>query len=102
MTIQPFVFDFIFYAVVFGAGLDLTISGYKVLKENTNALEKPKLLGLFIIKTMHISDTSQIQNRLTLMMFKLKNMARYTFLAGVLLLIASLIMILGILVRALS
>jgi hypothetical protein len=45
IIIGPQVFDFLFYLIVFCAGLDLTWSGYRIIKDKTHKLMKPKLLG---------------------------------------------------------
>lgn len=97
MRIQPFVFDLLFYFAILLAGLDFTVSGFLVLRENSKPLKKPKLLGLQIIRVMQISDTPQKKNSLTFLMFNLRHMGIYTFVAGILIITASLIMVFDIL-----
>ncbi len=97
MIIRPFIFELLFYLAIFLGGLDFALSGFQVLRESPSSLEKPRLLGLLIIKVMHVSDTSQKHNRLFLLMFSTKTMGVYTFLSGVLLILSSLLLIFNVL-----
>jgi hypothetical protein len=80
MIIRPSVFELLFYFAILLGGLDFALSGFQVLRENTRPLGRPRLLGLLIIRAMHVSDASQKHNRLFLLMFSPKTMGAYTFL----------------------
>jgi hypothetical protein len=73
--------------------VDFLLSGFLVLRKNARALEKPKLLGLWLIKITHASNSSTKENRLYFFFFGLRNMGWYTFFAGILLVIGSLLML---------
>jgi hypothetical protein len=65
--------------------------------KNAQALEKPFLLGLLLIKFTHPSNLSQNKSELYILLFGLRNMGWYTMLAGVLIVTGSILMIFSIL-----
>ena len=98
LIISPAVFDFLLYMMTFLFGVDFTLSGFLVLKSGTKYLEKPKLLGLIIIKLRNKAyEKSQKPGRLLTGMYSLKYMKFYTFISGIVLLIGSTIRILDVL-----
>ncbi len=91
MTIEPFVFYVLFYLLVFLVGCDFSLSGFLVLQKNIDSLEKPRLLGLLIIKVMQASRNTNKRDELSV--FSPKVMGIYTLIAGILLIVASMLMV---------
>ncbi len=100
VTISPPVFDLLFYTVVFLFGLDFSISGFLVLRENSANLKRPRLVGLWIIRRMNSLYGSTNRSQLFSLIYSTRNMAIQTLFAGILVIIGSLIMIVDIGVRS--
>ncbi len=96
MIISPPIFNLLFYAVIFLFGLDFSISGFLVLRENSANFKKPRLVGLWIIRRMSAVYGSTNRSKLFSLIYSTRNMAFQGLFAGVLLIIGSLIMIVEI------
>ncbi len=57
--IEPKIFNFLFFLIIFIIGLDYTWSGYLVIKNKTNEINKRRLLGLWVIRRFHIPDNKK-------------------------------------------
>jgi hypothetical protein len=95
MTIQPAAFEAFFYILVILLSLDFVSSSIQVLKGGTQALEKPRLIGLRIIKIISIIDSGG-RNRFSYLPFGPRGMAIITMASGILMTVAGLIMLLHI------
>jgi hypothetical protein len=93
VIIPTIVFDIVFYFVILLLGVDFLLSGLLVLRKNARALEKPKLLGLWLIKITYASNSSTRGNRLYFFFLGLRNMGWYTLFAGIFSVISSLLML---------
>jgi len=94
MTISPVGFEIFFYLCILGIGIDFMISGIMVLKENSKPLEKPRLIGLLIIKIMHLPESKNNRKNLSWLMYDMKNMGKYCFIGGVLTTLSSILILL--------
>jgi hypothetical protein len=99
VIISPPIFDLLFYVVIFLFGLDFSISGFLVLRENSANFKKPRLIGLWIIRRMSALYSSTNSSKLFAFIYSTRNMAIQALFSGVLLIIGSLIMIVDIGVR---
>jgi len=100
MTIQPIFFDLLFAVIVFGIGIDFTISGMLIRREYTKHLEKPKLLGLLILRlNQSFFDRMRKQNQIFQFIYSIQCITFFTLSSGILLSVGSLIQIIDILFR---
>src|SRR5687768_6025081 len=103
MTIQTYILDLLFYIVVLLAGVDITLSGWLALRRGIIVLQRPKLLGLLILRIMNkIYDTSPAPNRYFELLYSFKYLRVYTFISGLLIMMSSLIMLLIIALQLFS
>ena len=94
MIITPHVVNTLFYLVILLGGLDFILSGLKVLtRKNTELPKKTWLLGLRIIRTMQVHKAVGKHTNLFTLMFSPKVMGIYTLASGVLLVVASILML---------
>lgn len=98
MTIQPTVFNLLFYVVVLIAGLDFTLSGWFALRNGEVVLESHKLLGVRILRSLNnLYENSLHSKRIYELMYSFRYMRVYTFISGILLVFIGLALILDIL-----
>lgn len=97
MIIQPYVFDLLFSAAFLILGLDFAISGLFAIYKGNGSIERPKLLGLRIIKFYHGKVELQKRNRLVGSFYSLKMMGWYALVSGVIWVILGLLIVLNLL-----
>ena len=87
-------FNFLFFLFIFFIGLDFAWSGYLVIKTRTREVEKRKLLGLWAIQRLQIT-ANKIKGFQTSMdfIYSYKNMGFISFVAGILIIFSSGIML---------
>lgn len=96
--IGPETFNFLFFLFILIIGLDYTWSGYLVIRNRTQDIEKRKLLGLWIIQRFHITanKTKSFKTYVNFV-YNYKNMGIMTFVGGLLIIFSSGIMLIEIL-----
>ena len=87
------LFDLLFSTVVFLFGLDFSISGFLVLRENATDFKKPRLIGLWIIRRMSALHTIKDRPQWFSLIYSTRSVAMQGLVAGVLLIFGSLVMI---------
>ena len=101
--IEPEIFIFLFFLFTFIIGLDYTWSGYLVIRNRTDEVSKRKLLGLWVIRRLHIPDNKKGDTNTYLhFIYNFKNMGFMTFAGGILITFGSAIIILDLLFRKLT
>jgi len=94
MIIQPYIFDLLFYTIVLLAGMDFTLSGWLALRKGITVLEKPKLLGLLILRTMDkLYEDSHGANGFFKLIYSFTYMRVNIFISGVLIIVMGLSLI---------
>jgi hypothetical protein len=82
--------DYLLFLMLFISGMDFTISGYTIIKRGAVALSKPRLLGLWLFKRMHVPDDMSYKvDKYTRTFFSLRTMGYYGLIGGLLYLIGS-------------
>jgi len=100
MTIIPaHTFELLFYIIVFLFGLDYTISGILVFRDENKNFKKPKLLGIWIIHKLSSLYGSTNQPKLFSAIYSIKSMALQSLAAGLLIIVGSLVMIIDLSIR---
>lgn len=98
VIIKPYVFDLLAYLISLGLGLDLAITGVRLLTSQKGAHIKPNLLGLRVIYWVQSAmDKWKGDNKFVRLFYDTRTMALYFLVGGVLLVIAGLIMIFEVL-----
>jgi len=95
MIVQPYVFDLLFSVVFLILGLDFAISGLFAINKGNGSIERPKLLGLRIIKFYHGKIGWQKQNKLVGLFYSLKTMGWYALVSGVIYVTLGLLIVLN-------
>ena len=100
MTIQPAFFNLLFCVIGLGIGIDFTISGMLILRDYAKHLEKPRLVGLLILRlNQGFFDRMRKQNQIFRFIYSIQGITFFTLSSGILLSIGSLIQIIDILLR---
>jgi hypothetical protein len=98
MIIGPHIFDLLFYSIVLVAGIDFVLSGWLALSRGIEILQRPRLLGLLLLRIFHrVYESYNKSNRLLQRMYSFNYMRFYIFLSGVLIIISSILLIFSIL-----
>ena len=97
------IFNVLFFLFIFIIGLDYTWSGYLVIRNRTDEVEKRKLLGLWVIRRLHVPNNKKDStNAYMNFIYDFRNMGFMAFASGVLIIFGSAIMILDLLFRKLT
>lgn len=97
MIITPTCFYLLLYMAILGVGIDFMISGIMVFKKFSESLEKPKLLGLRILRLNQVFfERMRRQNKIYQYVYSEWSIKFLTLLSGVLIIIGSLIQIFDI------
>jgi hypothetical protein len=94
VLIGPKTFEVLFYSLIFFYGLDLTWSGYRVIKDKTHKYIRPKLLAYWIINIFQTPKKNKnINYRFYDLFYSIRNIGWYALIGGILSLLASGIML---------
>lgn len=97
-VIEPQTFDFLLCLIIFVMGLDFIWSGYLVIRNKNPEIKKRRLLGLWVIRKLHIPDNKKNEyHSLVSLLYNFRNMGFMTLAGGLLITIGSIIMIVGFL-----
>ena len=100
MTIPPMLFELLFYIFVLALGIDFLISGLLIQREYSKHLEKPKLVGLRILKlNQGFFKKMRDQNQVYRFMYSSQGIKLLIISAGTLISIGSIIQIIDLLLR---
>lgn len=100
MIIQPIFFNLVFFIVILLFGVDFTLSGYLIIKQKTEYLKRPKLLGLVIMNAnQKVYERSKKPNKLLSVMYSYEYTKIYTFLGGILIIVGSLMGVFDVLLK---
>jgi len=92
--------DSVFYLMILFVGVDYFISGILGLRENLKYPKKPKLLGLLILKkNQNFFEQARKQNQVFQIIYSHQSIMYMTLIAGLLLIIGSLIQLIDILLQ---
>ena len=98
MIIQPSYFSLLFYIVVLYVGIDFTVSGILIGRDQAKPVERSWLLGWLILKmNQRFFDRMQNQNPILQSIYSFRSIKFFTIMAGILIIIGSLILIIDIL-----